>query len=403
MIMKRRDFLIGSLAGLMARPASANVPFAFKPGDSPLISGETEQGMLRYIELYRQIAARGGWPRIEVNGLQAGDNTPQVAVLRQRLVITGDLLRASNDTMFDGELRDAVMRFQARHGVAVNGRVSGITLAHMNVSTADRLVQLQANLDRLRQVLPRLSRGRHVVMNAPAFEAQAIGNDGRVQLVSRVIVGKRATPTPVVSAAIQNIDLLPYWHVPSTIAFRDLVPTVRKDPAYLISRKIRVYSSFGGSEIDPPVVNWNGPEVQRYVFRQDPGAQNALGFVRLDMPNKDIVYMHDTPTKELFARDERAYSAGCVRVQSIFELADWVIGGQDGWSVERLQQQAQGGNKQTIKLGQSAPVHFVYLTAWEDQGFLQFRNDLYNRDQSASTLPQTADASARAPFQQIAP
>lgn len=401
--MKRRDFLIGSLAGLIAGPARAEVPFAFKPGDSPLVSGETEQGLLRYIDLYRQIVSRGGWPRLEAVALGVGDNTPQVAALRQRLVASGDLLRASTDTMFDGEVRDAVMRFQARHGIAVNGRVSGITLAHMNVSAEDRLVQLQANLERLRQLLPRVSRGRHVVMNAPAFEAQAIGNDGRVQLVSRVIVGKRATPTPVVSAIIQNVDLLPYWHVPSTIAFRDLVPTVRKDPAYLISRKIRVYSSFGGTEIDPSVVNWNGPEVQRYVFRQDPGAQNALGFVRIDMPNKDIVYMHDTPTKELFARDERAYSAGCVRVQSIFELANWVVGGQDGWSIERLQQQAQAGNKQTIKLGQSVPVHFVYLTAWEDAGLLHFRNDLYNRDQSASTLPQTADAAARAPFQQIAP
>lgn len=402
MSIERRTFLLASLAGLTATSARAEIPLAFKPGDSPLISSETEQGMVRYIGLYRQIAASGGWPRIETNGLQAGDNTADVAVLRRRLAASGDLPRASNETAFDGELRDAVLRFQARHGVALNGRVTGITLAHMNVSAADRAVQLEANLERLRQILPRVSRSRHVVMNAPSFEAQAVG-DGRVQLVTRVIVGKRATPTPVISAAIQNVDLLPYWHVPSTIAFRDLVPTVRKDPTYLASRKIRVYSSFGGQEIDPAVVNWSGQEAQRYVFRQDPGLQNALGLIRLDMPNREIVYMHDTPTKELFARDERAYSAGCIRVQSIFDLASWVLNGTDGWSRARLEQATSGGQKTTIHLPQPVPVHFVYMTAWEDQGQIHFRNDLYNRDASASTLAQTADAAGRAPFQQIAP
>ena len=402
-LMRRREFLAGGLAGLMVRPAHAEVPFAFKPGDFGLVSAETERGLVQAVAIYRQLAANGGWPSIEAASLQVGDNDDRVVTLRRRLRLTGDLPPGGNESLFDGAVRDAVVRFQMRHGIASNGRASGITLAHMNVSAADRAVQLEANLGRLRELLTKIGRGRHIVMNAPSFELQAVGADGRVQLVSKVIVGKRATPTPVVSAVVQAVDLLPYWHVPSTIAFRDLVPTIRKDPAYLPSRKIRVYSSFGGEEIDPAVVNWAGPEVQRYVFRQDPGPQNALGFIRLDMPNREIVYMHDTPTKELFVRDERAYSAGCVRVQSIYDLATWVIGGAEGWSRAKLEEATANGKKSTIRLPQPVPVHFSYLTAWEDNGLVHFRNDLYNRDAAASALSQTADAGVRAPFQSIAP
>lgn len=398
--LKRRSFLLARFASLFAQTSRAEVPFAFKPGDAPLVSRETESGLVQGIAAYRQIASSGGWPHIEATSLQVGDDDQRVVALRRRLQLSGDLSRASTLSLFDGELRDAVMRFQVRHGIAPTGRVSGLTLAHMNVSAADRLVQLEANLGRLRELLPKIGRARHIVMNAPSFELQAVG-EGRAQLVSRVIVGKRATPTPVVSASVQAVDLLPYWHVPSTIAFRDLVPTIRKDQTYLPSRKIRVYSSFGGQEIEPSAVNWAGPEAQRYVFRQDPGPQNALGFIRLDMPNREIVYMHDTPTKELFARDERAYSAGCVRVQSIFDLAAWVIGGNDGWSRTRLEEATSNGQKMTIRLAQNVPVHFAYLTAWEDNGQVHFRNDLYNRDASASALAQTAEV--KAPFQAIAP
>lgn len=389
------------MALAMTTVAHAQVPLAFKPGDTPLVSAETERGLVAAISDYRRIASSGGWPSITATSLQTGDTDDRVVLVRRRLFATGDLQRNSGAPLFDEELRDAVLRYQARHGLRANGIVAGSTLAHMNVSVTDRIVQLEANLARLRALLGKVGRGRYIVMNAPAFELQGVA-DGRVEIVSRVIVGKRATPTPVVSAAVQAVDLLPYWHVPSTISTRDLIPTVRKDPAYLPTKKIRVYSSFGGEEIDPSQVNWLSDQVQRYVFRQDPGPQNALGLIRLDMPNRDVVYMHDTPTKELFARDERAFSAGCIRVQSVFDLATWVLGGQDGWTRARLDAATAGGTSSTIKLAQPVPVHFVYLTAWASDGVVQFRNDLYNRDEAASSV-QIADQTARAPFQAIAP
>jgi len=216
-------------------------------------------------------------------------------------------------------------------------------------------------------------------MNAASFELQGTRN-GRVELASRTIAGKRTTPTPTVSASVRAINILPYWHVPGTIAKAQIIPTIRKDLSYLYRQNIRVFSTFGGEEIDPSQVNWWGPDSARYVFRQDPGPNNALGVLRFDMPNKHIVYMHDTPTKKLFGYFERAYSAGCVRVQGFYDLADWILDGQDGWSQATLSQTVGAGRPLTIKLKSPVPVHFVYLTAWVENGVVQFRNDLYNRD-----------------------
>jgi murein L,D-transpeptidase YcbB/YkuD len=182
---------------------------------------------------------------------------------------------------------------------------------------------------------------------------------------------------------VQAINLLPYWHVPGTIAKAALIPAVRKDPSYLYKERIRVFSSFGGEEIDPALVNWWGPEAERYVFRQDPGPQNALGVLRFDMPNKNIVYLHDTPMKNLFGYFERAYSAGCVRAENYLEVAEWVLAGQGGWTRDQLASAIAAGQRTTIKLAQPVPVHFIYLTAWTENGGVQFRNDLYNRDTQA--------------------
>jgi murein L,D-transpeptidase YcbB/YkuD len=253
----------------------------------------------------------------------------------------------------------------------------------------------------MQQLLPVISaQPRYILMNAASFELQGI-DGGRVAVTSRTIAGKRATPTPVVSAQVQALNTLPYWHVPGTIAKAALIPMIRKDPGYLYKERIRVFSSFGGEEVDPASVNWWGPEAERYVFRQDPGPQNALGVLRFDMPNKHIVYMHDTPMKNLFDYFERAVSAGCVRLQNYYGVADWALAGQDGLSGASLQSRVAAGQQSTVKLKRPVPVHFIYLTAWVDNGVVNFRNDLYNRD--ASAFVSGEDVSARPVGVTIAP
>jgi murein L,D-transpeptidase YcbB/YkuD len=352
---------------------------------------------------YGRIAAAGGWPALPDRiTLRVGDNDDNVVALRRRLAVTGDMpANPGSSSLFDEAVQAGVQRYQIRNGLEPTGVVYGVTLRSLNVPVAERVEQLQVNLARMQELLPRLATApKYIVMNAASFELQGISNR-LVEVRSRTIAGKRATPTPVVSASVQAINILPYWHVPGTIAKAALIPAVRKDPTYLYKERIRVFSSFGGEEVDPSLVNWWGPEADRYVFRQDPGPQNALGVLRFDMPNKHIVYMHDTPMKNLFAYFERAYSSGCVRTQAFLDLADWVLAGQDGWSRPGLEAAIANGKGITIKLARPVPVHFIYLTAWVDDGVVQFRNDLYNRDENASDGGE--DVSQRTVTTSIAP
>ncbi len=366
-----------------------------EPSFEPWISPQAEQQMLQAIDSYQRIVSGGGWPRIPDRiTLRPGDSGAEVAIVRQRLELSGELRSGGSDRyFFDQALEDAVKRYQLRNGVEPTGIVYGITQRLMNVPAETRLKQLQLNLARMQELLPKTTAPKYIVMNAASFELQAI-RGGRVEITSRTIAGKRTTPTPVVSAQVQAINLLPYWHVPGTIAKAALVPMIRKDPAYLYKERIRVFSAFGGEEIDPATINWWGPEAERYVFRQDPGPQNALGVLRFDMPNKHIVYMHDTPMKNLFGYFERAISAGCVRVQNYLDLAAWVLDGYGGWTRDKIEQSIASGARPTIKLPAAVPVHFIYLTAWIDGGAVQFRNDLYNRDDKAFDTGETVAASS---------
>ena len=355
------------------------------PSRLPWISAQTEQELVAAVNFYQRIVAAGGWPKLPGRiTLRPGANDPNVEILRKRLKMTGDLpANARGDYLLDQNVVDAVKHYQRRNGLEPTGVVYGITLRSLNVPAKTRLLQLQANLARIQQLLPKITGvPKYIIMNSASFELQGIQN-GKVAITSRVISGKRATPTPNVSAQVRALNILPYWHVPRTIAKRALIPAIRKNPSYLYKERIRVFSTFGGDEVDPASVNWWGPEATRYVFRQDPGPQNALGVLRFDMPNKHIVYMHDTPMKNLFGYFERAYSSGCVRMQNFLNVAEWLIAGKDGWTTARIQAAVASGKPQTIKLAHSVPVHFIYLTAWVTNGVVEFRNDLYNRDDAA--------------------
>ncbi len=356
-----------------------------QPSGLPWISAQTEQSLVSAVDFYQRIVAAGGWPKLPGRiTLRPGGSDESVVILRKRLKMTRDLpANARGDYAFDDNVVEAVKRFQRRNGLEPTGVVYGITLRSLNVPAKTRLRQLQANLARIQALLPKLTGSpKYIIMNSASFELQGIQN-GRVAITSRVISGKRATPTPNVSAQVRAINILPYWHVPRTIAKRALIPAIRKNPSYLYKERIRVFSTFGGDEVDPSTVNWWGPEATRYVFRQDPGPQNALGVLRFDMPNKHIVYMHDTPMKNLFGYFERAYSAGCVRLQNFLNVADWLIAGQGSWTTARIQAVVASGKPQTIKLAHPVPVHFIYLTAWVTNGVVEFRNDLYNLDDAA--------------------
>lgn len=372
-----------------------------EPSFAPWVSPAAIDGLKRAVAAYQGIVSAGGWPRLPDRiTLRPGDSDANVAILRRRLEMSGDVRSGGDAYLFDEALEAGVRRYQLRNGLEPTGIVYGITQRALNVPADTRLRQLQLNLARMEELLPRLTSPRFILMNSASFELQGLAG-GHVEVTSRTITGKRATPTPVVSATVQAINVLPYWHVPGSIAKAALIPAVRKDPSYLYKERIRVFSSFGGEEIDPSLVNWWGPEADRYVFRQEPGPHNALGLLRFDMPNKHIVYLHDTPMKNLFGFFERAYSAGCVRTQNYLDVAEWVLAGQDGWSRAALETAIAGGQRKTIKIANPVPVHFIYLTAWVENGAVQFRNDLYNRDDRA--FDGGEDVAARTMTLSVAP
>ncbi len=347
-----------------------------------LVTFENQQAMVGAIAKYQTIVGRGGWQTIpKVRTLRPGDSNEAVAYLRARLEVTDKLPRASSDAyLFDDEVAKAVQRFQRRHGLAPTGNVDRRTLAALNVPASARLQQLRINIQRMRELLRDGLPARYVMVNIPAYELQAV-DGGTVGLASRVIVGRLERPTPTVHAKIKGLNFFPYWNVPDSIAFGDLVPKLHKEPGYLERERIRVFTTWKGTELDPNIVNWSMPESQAYKFRQDPGPQNALGLVRIDMPNEHTVYMHDTPLKNLFNQAVRPFSAGCVRVQKVFELVTWLASYNGDWDRARVDSVVLSNQAMDVALNQEVDVLFVYLTGWVlPNGEVYFRDDIYGRD-----------------------
>lgn len=359
-------------------------------------SHDTERGLAYALERYQQLAQRGDWAQVPGGRtLRVGDNDEAVAYVRARLEVTDGLKPTDGNAWeLDEYVEAAVKRFQRRHGIPPNGVVDKRTIVQMNVPVRARLEQLRINLVRVRELLAGGLPARYVLVNVPAMEMQAV-QDGQVQLASRVIVGRPERATPTVHAKIKGLNFFPYWNVPDSVAFGDLIPKLLKDPAYLQRERIRVQTDYGdlGQIVDPAFVNWSSPEAQSFKFRQEPGPQNALGLVRVDMPNEHNVYMHDTPMKDLFGRSARAYSAGCVRVQRIFDFVSWLASANGDWDRARVDSVLVGGQPMDVPLNAEVDVYFAYLTAWAAPGGeISFRQDIYGWDGASEVLAQDREA-----------
>jgi L,D-transpeptidase YcbB len=362
--------------------------------DVPFVSEASVAALQQAIQRYRQIVAAGGWPVFTQKvTLRQGDTSSEIAAIRQHLVIEGDLPPDSGrNGTFDREFLDGLSRFQIRNGLRVSGFVDQRTLVALNVPAQERLAQLETNLKRVQGMMSIDKAPRYVLVNVPAFVAQAVDH-GNLALDSNVVVGKPARATPQVSAKIVEVNFYPTWSVPDIVAQNDLIPTIRKDPNYFYEQHFNVMRDWKSPPLDPASIDWASPQVVSYKFRQDPGPQNALGVVRINMPNKHSVYMHDTPLKRLFGQSARAFSSGCVRVEKVLELAAWLIGEQKGWTLAKVEAQIDSGKKIDVKLAQPVPVHFVYLTAFASgNGIAQFRSDIYGRDSSFGDPDDQQDA-----------
>lgn len=331
-------------------------------------------------------------PLAETPLLKLSTSDNRIPVITQRLKVWGDLhsghvLESGGPAddefplMYTPALAEAVKMFQRRHGLEADGIIGRETIKAINISPEERAKQIIVNMERWRWLAADLG-DKHLLVNIAAFELKIIDNNETV-FVKPVMVGRNYRKTPVFSNKIRYLVLNPTWTVPYKLAVQDKLADIQKDPGYLNRLGIRVFRGDSAVAIDPYTIHWNEITTRNFPFRlvQGPGPQNALGQVKFMFPNPHDVYLHDTPSRELFKKAERAFSSGCIRVSDPLELAEFLLRDQ-GWDKERIAASIAKGVTETVSLKTSLPIHIEYWTAWVDrQGVLNFRNDIYERDQ----------------------
>ena len=377
---------------------------ALSTDPEPTLTAETFFATAKASEHYAAIADAGGWPEIAgpVSGGSAGK---AISTLRLRLAIEGDLGKAEGGDPADltagmfsqkwgADLATAIKRFQARHGLKESGVVAGATLKALNVSARTRFTELASSAQRLAGRNFSFAE-RYVVVNIPSASVEAVEN-GRVEHRYVAVVGGPDHASPEVDAKVQAINLNPTWTVPTSIIKNEIIPKMQKDPGYLSRQHIRILDG-SGNAVNASSIDWSSQRATNYILRQDSGTSNALGNIRINMPNKYAVYMHDTPSKRFFGGDYRFLSHGCVRVEGVFDLAAWLLDGTGGspdgtWTKDAMLSQVKTGEHEDIKLVKPVPVAWVYLTGWANaEGAVQFRDDVYGIDTVGANVQAQAD------------
>lgn len=352
-------------------------------------------------ERLRRVLARGGWPRLQDVGLlRRGDRHPQVALLRRRLQLDGELPETApaQPQRFDPALEAALRRFQRRHGLEADGILGPETLAALNVAAAVRWSQLRVNLERQRW-LPRGRQRDYLRVNVANYELELV-RDGAVELAMPVIVGERDQQTPVFIDQLSYLVFNPYWNIPESIVREEIAPQVLSEENYFARRQMELRESWrpDAPRVDPAAVDRPGYASGRYAsfpyrLRQAPGPANPLGRIKFMFPNPFSIYLHDTPHDALFDASQRAFSHGCIRVARPRELAAALLR-DAGWDAPAIEEAIGSGETQRVRLSQPLPIFIVYETAWADaQGRPHYRPDLYGRDArlQAQLLGEQAD------------
>ena len=362
----------------VARPAPPRET-ALSDDPRPTLQPDTFFATAKASERYSAIVDAGGWPT-DIAAIGPGTKGPAVAKLRKRLAIEGDLSGGeASGLAWDNGLTAGVKRFQARMGLRQTGIVSGATLKAINVPARERFNELASSADRLAGLNFSFDE-RYVVVNIPSTQVEAVEN-GRVVHHYIAIVGDPDHPSPEISAHIQVINLNPTWTVPTSIIKKEIIPRMQRDPGYLTRAKIRILDG-QGKEINPKSINWSTERAVNYTLRQDSGADNSLGSIRIGMPNKLAVYMHDTPARGRSAPTIGSSATAVSACRASMIMRRGCLEGTGGdWDKAALQRKIKEGARYDINLVKAVPVIWVYLTGWSNgDGPANFRDDVYNVD-----------------------
>lgn len=330
--------------------------------------------------LLQEVIAQGGWgATVNASSLKPGEQGPSVLALRDRLVRMGYLER-SNAKTYDAAMVDAVKAFQKAHGLNQDGSAGSSTIEELNTSVEERLKSVLVAMERERWLNKKRGE-RHILVNIPDFTAKVV-DDGRVTFETRSVVGATQSdrPTPEFSDVMTHMVINPSWYVPRSIIVNEYLPALRNNPNAVSHIEI---TDRNGRVIKRSSANFGKYNARNfpYSMRQPPSDSNALGLVKFMFPNKYNIYLHDTPAKNLFSREVRAYSHGCVRLNDPFEFAEALLAKQEADPMSFFKAKLGTGRESRVNLAEPVPVHIIYRTAFTDaRGNLNFRNDIYGRD-----------------------
>lgn len=322
---------------------------------------------------YREIARAGGWPTLpETSTANSGDTDE--SLLRERLAFEDNFVEDS-----ERGISDAVKRFQSRHGLDPDGLPGPRTIEALNISATGRADQILANMERWRW-MPRKLEPVRIVVNVPDGRLAVLAG-GQAVLSSRVIAGSRSSPTPILRAMVTGVTVNPPWDVPQDIANAEILPKLREQQTYLLSQGMILRDAPNGDRYGL-AIDWEQAQTLGYRVRQLPGPLNALGRVKLELPNRFAVFLHDTPAKAGFNLSERNFSHGCAQVEQILPLASYALAGDPDRMVAQLTQSIASGATHRFRMARPIPVYLVYWTAFADaDGAMEFRPDVYGRDE----------------------
>ncbi len=366
-------------------PSTATDAISSQPQSNQALADWNYNELEHALPIY-EAAALNPWGSLPMEiKLKPGDRNRAILILRNHLRTIGDL-KADDDNeliLYDHQLVKAVKHFQARNGLYPDGIIGPATISALNITPAERLRQIQVNLQRWAKLSNTLGE-RYIMVNVPEYRMYLVDH-GQTVLSMKAVVGKPERPTPELTSTMTRLVLNPYWNVPKTIAEKDIVPKVIHNPDYLDDMHIKIFDQQEDDaiEMSPDEVDWEEAATDgfRYHFRQDPGNDNALGRVKFEFQNSLDIYMHDTPAKNLFDLPKRAFSSGCIRLEKPFELVSYLMQDDPKWSEEMMQAILDTGRTSYIKIPHPTKVIITYVTVWSDtDGNLQFRDDLYGWD-----------------------
>lgn len=333
----------------------------------------------QYLARYMEVAKNGGWPPIETTekSIKPGASSPAVLAIKKRLKLSGDYNGQDTTAVYDPSLVSAVKTFQERHGYTPDGIIAASTIKELNVPVEQSIQKILVNLGRMRW-MPSKPAGNLILVNIPEFVLHVMEGPKKV-FDMNVVVGKEGNSTVMFTDDLNQIVFSPYWNVPASIVREEILPGIARDPNYLERQNLEIVKETG----DLPIV------------RQLPGGKNALGKVKFLFPNSFDIYFHDTPSKSLFNRDKRAFSHGCIRLQDPEKMANYLLRDDPEWTPEKIYTAMNADEEKYVKLKKKIPVFITYYTAWVDeQGRLNFRDDIYKHDEKLARKMFGAPASS---------